>query len=130
MNAPSVDIKDILEAADLGLTFRTNLFVGKEPASPDNCVTVFDTPGGERQTTYEQGEDYHRPSIQIRARNNGYLEGYAFIQAVAAELHALGPETVNGSTYNVIKCMQEPFLLGQDENGRFWWVANFDIQRA
>jgi len=26
MNAPSVDIKDILEAADLGLTFRTNLF--------------------------------------------------------------------------------------------------------
>lgn len=46
MNAPSVDIKDMLEAeSSLGLTFTSDLFVGHEPNTPDETVTIFDTPG-------------------------------------------------------------------------------------
>ena len=42
MNAPSEDTKDMLVAGGLGLTFGGNLHIGKEPASPRNCVTIFD----------------------------------------------------------------------------------------
>jgi hypothetical protein len=29
----------------------------------------------------------------------------------------------------LIRCMQDPFLLGYDEDGRAQFVINFDIQR-
>jgi len=46
MNPSSIDIRDILIAhtPTLGLTFATNLLIGLEPESPDNVVTIFDTP--------------------------------------------------------------------------------------
>ena len=129
MNAPSVDLKDHLEDAGLGLVFGTNLFVGEEPASPDNCVTIFDTPGFGRQTTMQRGEEYHRPSVQVRSRNNDYRAGYSALADIVDELHALGHREINGTTYEVIMCVTEPAPLGKDENGRHWWIANFDIQR-
>lgn len=129
MNAPSVDLKDHLESAGLGLVFITNLFVGEEPDSPDNCVTIFDTPGFGRQMTMQKGEEYHRPSVQIRVRNNGYQAAYSILADIVTELHALNHQTINGTIYEVIKCVTEPAPFGKDENGRHWWIANFDIQR-
>jgi hypothetical protein len=131
MNAPSVDISEILEAiSSLGLTFGTNLFIGREPTTPDNTVTIFDTPGSPPQLTYAQGENYYYPSIQIRVRNNSYINGYNSIKAIMDELHAYGPEAINGTVYNLIKCSQDPFLIDYDENGRARWICNFDIQRS
>ena len=46
MNSPSVDIRQMLEAdSSLGLVYATDLFIGKEPAKPRDCVTIYDTVG-------------------------------------------------------------------------------------
>ena len=130
MNTPAVDIKDILkDESSLGLTFATNLFVGKEPTSPDNCVTIFDTPGGKPLLTYKKEEKYYYQSIQIRIRNNGYTEAFSLADEIEELLQGIAHETINKTYYSLIQTMGSPFLLDWDENGRSRVVINFNIQR-
>lgn len=130
MNAPSEDIKDMLEAeSSLGLTFATDLFIGQEPAEPDNCVTIFDTSGAPPQLTYNKTEKYQYPSIQIRVRNRAYMAGWTLADDIKDALHGRAHETWNATQYEVIISTGEPALLDWDENGRARFFINFDIQR-
>lgn len=130
MNPPSIDIKDILAAeSSLGLAFATDLFIGQEPADPDNCVTIFDTPGGAPQLTYEKGEDYFYPSIQVRVRNRIYSTGWSLINDIKEFLHARSHQTINATIYEVMICSIEPALLDWDDNERARFVTTFNLQR-
>lgn len=130
MNPTSVDIADILEAeSSLGLVFATNLFVGEEPAVPDNCVTIFDTPGFAPQLTFVKGENYYYPSIQLRIRNNSYVTGWQLINDIKVLLHGMGQFTVDDTHYSLIRCSIEPAFLDWDMNRRARFVATFDVQR-
>ena len=135
MNIPSEDIKDMLVAdATLGLVFdpslTNNLFIGREPTLPKNCVTIYDTPGRAPQLTLAgKGEDYFYPSIQIRVRNVGYTAGLDLAQDIRTSLHGRGQETWNETLYSVIRCSSGPALLDWDENNRARFIINFDIQR-
>ena len=133
MNCSSEDIRHILESKDdssgaFDLTFGTDLFIGKEPATPKNCVTIFDTSGMPPAlglTT--QGYEY--PSIQIRVRNTKYINGWNLIEDIKTHLHGLAQQTVNGTLYSVIYCSSGPALLDWDDNGNCRFVCNFSIQR-
>jgi len=129
MNPGSVDMKTKLVAGSLALVFGTNLFIGKEPTDPDNCVTIFDTPGFPPDKFHNKSVSYNRPSIQIRVRNNNYLTGWDLIDDIKNLLHNSGPETWSGTIYDSIFCSQEPALLDWDQNDRARFVATFDIQR-
>lgn len=128
MNAPSEDIKDMLVAGSLGLVFGTNLHIGKEPTSPRNCVTIFDPPG----YTHDLGlsnQGYERPSIQIRVRNSGYINGWNLANGIKDLLHGKKQETWNGALYTVIYCSNGPALLDWDDNNNARFIINFNIQR-
>jgi len=130
MNSPSYDIKDVLVAAGLELTYGTNLFIGREPPEPKSCVTIFDTAGRPAQLTIAgKGEDYFYPSIQIRVRNTAYDTGWALIQNIRTSLHGRAQETWNGTLYSAIFCSSGPALLDWDENDRVRFIINFNIQR-
>jgi hypothetical protein len=130
MNSPSEDIKDMLESdPGLALTFATDLFIGKEPPEPDNCVTIFDTPGRPPQLTFKKEEDYFYPSIQIRIRNNDYRDGWSLINEIKIYLHGKAHETWNSTVYELIRCEIEPAFLNWDENNRAWFVTSFEVQR-
>ena len=130
MIAPSVDIKDMLEAeSSLGLTFGTDLFIGREPTTPNDCVTIFDTPGRGPELLIGNASNYNYPSIQIRVRDANYLDGWNLIDGIKVALHGRGPETWNAATYTLIECTTEPALLDWDENYRCRFIVNFDIQR-
>jgi len=129
MNAQSEDIKDMLEAeSSLGLTFGTDLFIGKELSKPDNCVTIFDTYGFPPLLTLDGG-GYYYPSVQIRVRNNDYRTGWALIHDIMVSLHGRAHETWNETLYTVIYCSSGPAFLDWDENDRARFVCNFDMQR-
>jgi hypothetical protein len=129
MNIPSQDVKDMLVAAGLSLTFSTNLFIGLEPALPANCTTIYDTPGSKPDSTFDK-ENIYNPSIQIKVRNNSYVAAGIVINQIKDALHNITNEIWNGTTYILIQCSQEPFSLGPDVNGKHQWVVNFDIQRS
>ena len=130
MNSSSEDIKDMLEAeSSLGLTFGTNLFIGREPPKPNNCVTIFDTMGRSPQLTFNKEEYYEYPSIQIRVRNNKYDEGWTEINDIMLALHGRAHETWNGTVYSLIQCIGGIAFLDWSENNRSRFVVNFNIQR-
>ena len=132
MNPASQDICALLAAdSSLGLTFATDLFVGKEPATPDNCATVFDIPGEAPLLTLKGkgGIDYYQPFIQIRVRNNNYLDGWGLLHDIQAFLHGVNGQTQGGTKYLLIRGVDAPALLDWDENDRARWIATFAIQR-
>lgn len=130
MNAPSVDIKDMLVAESaMGLTFATNLFIGKEHPQPDSCVTIYDTPGMGPDLGLDKDEKYQHPSIQIRVRNNSYLAGWDLANDIMDALHGRAHETWNGTYYTVITCTSGPALLDWDDHNRARFIVNFEVQR-
>lgn len=129
MNPSSVDIKDMIVAeSELGYTFGTDIFVGKEPAMPNNCATIFDTFGSPQQLTND-GANYFYPSVQIRVRNTRYDTGWDAANDIVQLLHARAQETWNGTLYSLIRCMGEPVFFDVDDNERFRFIINIDIQR-
>jgi len=130
MNPQSEDIKDMLEAESaLGLVFATDLFIGKEPETPDNTVTIFDTGGFPEQLTFNKEERYEYPSVQIRVRNFDYQVGWSLINDIKTSLHGRGQETWNGTLYSVIYTPGGIALLDWDASERVRFIINFNLQR-
>jgi len=129
MNAPSEDLKDMLEAdSALGLTFAENLFIGKEPITPHNCVTIYDEIGNTPNLAMD-GTTYYYPIVQIRVRNIGYKEGWTLINNIMLSLHGRANETWNDALYAVIYCSSGPALLTWDDNEFVKFIVNFNLQR-
>lgn len=130
MNPVSEDIQDILDSiSSLGLELGTDLFIGRVPPKPNDCVTVLDVMGYPPQLTLQQGEDYEYPAFQVRVRNTDYLNGYTLANNIKTELHGRAGETWNGTFYSLIKCVGGPALLSWDEANRATFLINFDVQR-
>jgi hypothetical protein len=130
MNPCSIDVVDVLEDEGLGLIFGTNLFVGFEPKTPSNTVTIFDTGGAGPQLTFDRSEKYEYSKIQIRVRNIKYDEGWELINNIKDSLHGRAHETWNDTYYSLIRCSSDIAFLDWDENRRPRFVVNFEIQRV
>lgn len=135
MNSSSIDLKDMLEAeSSLNLICDTstisdrNLFIGKEPVKPSNCVTIFDTYGTYPDLNFSN-QGYEYPSVQIRVRNTDYRNGWDLAQNIVTSLHARSNETWNGAIYTVIYCSGGPALLDWDDNGNARFVISINLQR-
>lgn len=130
MNKASDDIREMLEdSSALGLVYKTNLFIAKEPSSPDNCVTVYDTPSFPADKSMDNTYTYYRSSVQIRVRNNSYSNGMALAWDIMESLHDRAQLEWNGTLYTVIQAMGEPVSIAWDENNRAIIVINFNLQR-
>lgn len=131
MNACSVDISSILVSdTPLGLTIGTNLFVGKEPTKPENCVTILDSYGSPPMMTFEgKGNDYYYDAVQIRVRNKDYRTAEALGHNIMVALHGLANTSVSGTLYTVIRCVNGPAFMTWDDNELVHFIMNFDIQR-
>jgi len=129
MNSPSLDISLMLEADEsLKLKFADNLFLNREPAKPNDCITIFDYPGRPPQLNLtSQGYEY--PSIQIRVRSHDYMIGWTLAESIKNVLHGRGQEVIEETLYSAISCASGPALLDWDENSRARIIINFNIQR-
>ena len=132
MNAPSIDIKNMLESygdsSGLSLDLGNNLYIGREPATPINCVTIYDT-GGFSPDLGLNNQGYERPSIQIRIRNEKYVDGWNLAHAIMTALHGRSHEIWGGTLYTVIYCSSGPALLEWDDHNRVKFIINFNLQR-
>ncbi len=131
MNPPSEDIADVLvlSSSALSLTLGTDLFVGEEPHNPDNCVTVFDSPGA----APEPGYVLLYPGVQIRVRGaaiGGYKTAYTLAESIRNVLHALSPQTVNSTKYINVLAEGDILYIGQDKSKRPRFTINFSIMRG
>jgi hypothetical protein len=133
MNAPSIDIKDMLEAfgdsSGFGLVFGVNLHIGSEPVNPREVVTIFDYAGAPPYLALSGETGYEYPSIQIRVRDSDYQLGFKLINDIKDSLHGRSQETWNGTLYSSIRCTGSPAFLERDSLNNSIFVVSFDLQR-
>ena len=135
MNATAVDVKEMLETYVDELDSSSSvptvfypIFIGKEPATPTNTITIFETMAF-HDLTMNRSEIYELPRIQIRVRSTSYLEGWGVIDTIKNLLHGRANETWNGALYTLIRCYSGPGLLDYDKEQSVRFVVNFEIQR-
>ena len=124
MRPMSLDFKDLLVAEGIG-NFGIDLFVGKEPTSPANCVTIYDTGGGEQNSKLAIDES----SVQIRSRNLDYLQGYQKLNIIKNFIEGKKPTVVDGTKYIGFWTSSNIAFVKYDDNDRSVWTVNFRINR-
>lgn len=114
-------IKDILVAEFPELTFGVNLFIGLEPDSPPSVVTLFDISAKTRplvKSTFSE----HKGIVQIRVRNTDYQAAEELCTDIISALENISG-TYDGVHYVLIRSVDQPMLLGFDNNNRAWFTG-------
>ena len=131
MNSTATDIATLLDGdTSLGLTIGTDLFTGRMPDQPADCVVVYDNPGDAPMLTYKKAtSNYFYSSVSVRIRNTNYTAGWTQIFAILEFLHASSQDVIDGTYYALIKAMNDPQVLHWDDNDRVLMFVNFEVQR-
>ena len=128
MNSPAVDIANILESSAFNYgVVGTDLFVSREPLTPVNCTTIYDTGGFAPESA---DEIYDRPTIMARIRNSSYSGGYAKVQAIKTALHNAHQITEGGTRYIAIWAQSDILFIGYDDSNHALFTINFRIHRT
>lgn len=131
MNPASFDIKDILDDTSSGQgfgTFGTDLFVAKEPDSPDFAITVYDNGGADPEPHYV--EDRTNFQVRVRGARGGYATAYSKLHNIRAYLKTVANETWNGTRYIGIWAQGDVQFAGFDDNDRPAFTADFRTIRT
>lgn len=118
---PAQDVARFIEIAGHGVVAST-IFVGLEPEAPANCVTVYDTGGGEVET---DEVDVFNPSFQVRVRHKSYQAGYTLAAAIRDSLLGLLQAANAGRTYYGVAVTADVACLMKDEKDRHVFVASY-----
>ncbi len=130
MAAPSVDFKDLLSTAGVGTWQATTgwaLAVSREPATPDQVVTIYDTGGQDPNAKWL----LDNPTVQVRVRGspNDYPATYAKAIAVKDALLGLTPQTLDSIDYVGVWMVGDVIFIGYDELQRPRFTTNWQITR-
>lgn len=108
-------------------TFGTNIFCGKEPDSPDACITVYNTGGIPSKCLDPEERSDESLNIQIRVRANSYRYCHLKMDSIINLLHK------QMATLNDIEMQTHmvglPMRLPRDTTNRCFLIANFSILR-
>ncbi len=116
-------IADYFETKGIG-TFGADIFAGKRPDSPIDCLTVYDTGGfpPKKDTTAS-------PTIQVSARSKIYPDGLKMLHQV----HEILKDDYNfWLIYDQIwvyytQAQGEPGHVGRDNNGNHLFSTNYNL---
>ena len=128
MKPVAEDIAGIL-SGELGLLFANNLFVNKEPLSPDNVVTIYSTSGSPTELTYDK-TTIKNDNTQIRVRNINPQTGWRLAIDIHNLLNGMSNVDLPDSGYLLnLLCISGPFQLTFDEKDRIILIINFEVKR-
>lgn len=131
MNPTSQDIATLLENySSFSYALGTDLYFSRIPLSPQDCVTIMDSPGEPPMLQYvKTRSDYHYSGVTVYVRNTDYVTGYTEALSISEYLHGIAHTVVGGTYYVLIKATGEPMLLEYDKNDRAVIIVNFEVQR-
>jgi len=111
-----------LEDQGIG-TVATDIFLGYQPDTPDNCIAVILTSGNTPSIDIPTKE----PRFQILIRNTNYETGDGKLTTIRNTLHQFRNGYLqSGETYfYYIYAVNEGGAIGRDVNGRDEFSINF-----
>lgn len=124
--SPAHQLALYLDAEGVG-TFAEDIHVSREPVSPDNVVTLYDT-GGSAPANYDI--ELRQPTIQVRVRNTSYPNAVAKQEEIFEILNAIKTQVIGTSTYLGVWMTTDIISIGRDDNDRHLLTANYQVQRG
>lgn len=124
MSSPAYDIAQYLASQGVGVfggSSAWSINVSREPASPDDCITLYDTGGAGLDT---DDRDIDRVSFQVRVRSFDYLSARA-MQVAIRDLLLIDPGVAAGGNLYTISQESNIMHIGRDENDRQILTANY-----
>lgn len=130
------DLADYLASGGLGTVgtdiFEGGWFDGGTPATPDAQVALFHYPGlppAQVLGGSANASPLIFPRVQVAARAKTYAAALAKAQACYDRLAVVTQLLINGTRYLRVEALSEPAFIGQDQNSRTLFGANFQITR-
>ena len=122
-------VGDYLAANSQG-TLGTNLFLGRMPATPDVCVTVYEYEGSPPGETLGAGTgvklDKPRLQLNVRASRDDYPTGRDKAMAIRDLLCAVTNQTLSGLLVLRIRPIGTVQVLAFDNDDRPRFVTNYE----
>jgi hypothetical protein len=128
MNSPARDTAGYLAAQGVtgavGGSSGWPVYVGREPLTPVDVVTCYDTGGPVGPLI-----DLRRPSVQVRVRSANYDDGWQKINEAYEAL--VLPTSVSGSDVVILGWMaiSDVAFIGRDDKDRAIFTVNFETLR-
>lgn len=124
-------IADYLEAQGLGYAtaqgaHTVDIFVGKQPADPDSCVTIIGEPG--IRTPDVTIPDLMFPRFQILVRDTDFVTGSTKLRDCRTALHNKIALSLQNFFCYYIHADQEGFPIGEDDKGRPEFSIHFSSE--
>lgn len=127
------DLAVFLPTQSLGYTFGTNLFAQLMPDQPDALTSMFEYPGNAPEYVFGAANPQpalSHPRIQVVVRDTNPLTARSTIEAVTKKLEAVVNQTINGTYYERIERLQDPFFLHRDAKRRSFYAVNLTVTKA
>lgn len=126
MKDPAIAVKDFLVAAGVG-TFGTtsgwSIYIGNLPDAVDTVVLVNRTGG--RDPFPHLAINFPSVQVVVRGAKNGYVAASDKMNAVVEALLGMNTTAAGLDTYRSCNQIGDISYLGQDENTRPMFSANF-----
>lgn len=120
------DISSRLDSQGRG-TRGTDIFVSKSPDSPDNVIVIYEFMGQEPYNAMGPSGTapyVKRPRFQVVVRNTSYASAQTLADQIFSDLHWF-KGTIGSTTYLLIRALNQPFSIGEDENNRAQLACNY-----
>jgi hypothetical protein len=131
MNTPALDTALYLSTLSgfggFGGSADWSIFVGREPLTPVDVVTVYDTGG--QAPTLKGGPQLRYPTIQARVRSSDYNAGWNRADLVMRALFEVTSETTNGGVNVAWNATTDILYIGRDDKDRALFTVNFQMIR-
>ncbi|WP_422445968.1 minor capsid protein [Thermoanaerobacterium sp. DL9XJH110] len=118
------EIAKFLQTHGIG-ALGNDIFIGFQPAEPDNCITILET-GGYRPDYIEA---IRYPTFQFIVRNIDYALANSKAEEIFALFHSKENYSLGDFYIYYSEFAQEPTYIGQDTNGRYEISLNLEITR-
>jgi hypothetical protein len=124
-------IADYLETQGIGYATAqaghpVDIFVGKVPASPDNCITILGDPGIRQPDV--SIPDLMFPRFQVLVRNTSFIDGSTKLRDCRTALHDKIALSLQNYFCYYIHADQEGFPIGEDGEGRPEFSIHFSCE--
>lgn len=121
------DLGTYLQTAGIG-TLATDIFYQNFSKTVPNCIALLTAPGLQEKYTLRRTCVLSRPELDVRVRNVDDTVAEQKATAIHNLLNVVAGEVIGTTSFKKISAMNDPYLLEIDENDRFVYAVNFQLE--
>ena len=118
------DLADVLSTEGMGTVYKDYM-----PTSPDTVISIYGTGGLGPTHTMQAPHVLEEPRVQVLCRAESLQTAHQSARGVYGVLNGLRDRSINGVMYRWVTAIQEPFLIGRDQNARFTVACNYAVKK-